>query len=93
MKIYSEREPAGEILARIQKRSRLSILKYLAVLRVSILNNLAYIMEVFFRALFLVVLVFVLTQLWKTTFALRGTRILSGFTITDMVWYLVATNF
>lgn len=90
MKIYSERKPAGGIFARIQKRCHLFTLKYLAVLRVSILNNLAYIMEVFFRALLLVVLVFVLTQLWKTTFALRGASILSGFTITDMIWYLVA---
>ncbi|GCE06741.1 multidrug ABC transporter permease [Dictyobacter aurantiacus] len=74
------------------RRVRLSSLKYLAILRVSVLNNLAYIMEVFFRALMLVVLVFVLTQLWKTTFALRGARVLSGFTIADMIWYLVAAE-
>ncbi|GCE20784.1 ABC transporter permease [Dictyobacter kobayashii] len=80
------------LVMRLKKRARLSSLKYLAILRVSILNNLAYIMEVFFRALLLVILVFVLTQLWKTTFTLRGTRVLSGFSIADMIWYLVAAE-
>ena len=66
--------------------------KYAAVLRVSIANNLAYMMEVFFRALLLIVLVFIIGQLWKTTFAARGATILSGFTISDMIWYLVVAE-
>lgn len=63
--------------------------KYIAVLQVSIASNLAYIAEVFFRALLLIVLVFILSQLWKTTFASRGVKTLSGFSIADMVWYLI----
>jgi ABC-2 type transport system permease protein len=59
---------------------------------VSIANNLAYMMEVFFRALLLIVLVFIIGQLWKTTFAARGATILSGFTISDMIWYLVVAE-
>ncbi len=55
----------------IGRKVRFSLRKYLAVLRVSIANNLAYLPEVFFRALLLVVLVFILTQLWKTTFSAR----------------------
>jgi len=70
----------------------LSLQKYGAVVRVSIANNLAYVMEVFFRALLLVVLVFILSQLWRTTFSARGTKILSGFSISAMVWYLVAAE-
>jgi ABC-2 type transport system permease protein len=66
--------------------------KYSAVLRVSVASNLAYMMEVLFRALMLVVLVFILSELWKTTFSLHGTRILSGFSLSDMVWYLVAAE-
>src|SRR6266568_10621 len=45
--------------------TRFFLQKYSAVLHVSIANNLAYIAEVFFRALLLVVLVFILSQLWK----------------------------
>jgi viologen exporter family transport system permease protein len=70
----------------------LSMQKYVAVMRVSIANNLAYVMEVFFRALLLVVLVFILGQLWKTTFSARGVKVLSGFSISDMVWYLVVAE-
>src|SRR6266568_9367076 len=77
----------------IAQRARLEFLKYGSVLRVSIASNLAYISEVFFRALLLIILVFVLTQLWKTTFSLRGARVLSGFTISDMVWYLVFAKY
>lgn len=66
--------------------------KYAVVLRVSVANNLAYMMEIFFRALMLIVLVFILTQLWKTTFALHKEKVLSGFSISDMVWYLIAAE-
>ena len=74
------------------RRARLSWLKYMAVLRVSIASNVAYVMELVFRALLLIVFVFILSQLWKTTFSARGASIISGFSISDMVWYLVASE-
>ncbi len=74
------------------QRWRLTLWKYAAVLRVSVANNLAYMMEVFFRALLLIVLVFILSQLWKTTFALHKEKILSGFSINSMIWYLIAAE-
>jgi ABC-2 type transport system permease protein len=74
------------------RKVSLSLQKYGAVMRVSIANNLAYVMEVFFRALLLVVLVFILSQLWRATFSSRGATVLSGFSISDMVWYLVAAE-
>ncbi len=77
---------------RARRRLNLSLQKYTAIMRVSIANNLAYVMEVFFRALLLVVLVFILGQLWKTTYSARGVTVLDGFTITDMVWYLVVAE-
>lgn len=76
----------------IAQRSRVSFQKYLAVMRVSIASNLAYVKEVMFRALLLVVLIFILGQLWKTTFSTRGANIISGYSINDMVWYLVAAE-
>ena len=66
--------------------------KYVAILRTSVASNLAYINEIVFRALMLIAIIFILSQLWKTTFALRGTQRLSGFSISDMVWYLVAAE-
>jgi ABC-2 type transport system permease protein len=64
----------------------------MAVLRVSIASNLAYVMEVVIRSFLLVVFVFILGQLWKTTFSARGASLLSGFSINDMIWYLVASE-
>lgn len=66
--------------------------KYVAILRTSVASNLAYVNEVIFRSLMLVTLIFVLSQLWKTTFAARGTTTLSGFSIANLVWYLVAAE-
>ncbi len=74
------------------QRWRQSFQKYIAVLQVSIASSLAYVGEVFFRALLLVVMVFVLSQLWKTTFGLRGAKALSGFSIADMIWYLIVAE-
>ncbi len=77
---------------RARYRLRHAWYKYSAVLRVSVTNNLAYVMEVFFRALLLIIMVFIVGQLWKTTFSARGASILSGFTISDMIWYLVVAE-
>ena len=66
--------------------------KYLAVLRVSISNNLAYMAEVFFRSIFLLVFIFIFLQLWTATFAARGIHSLNGLRISDLVWYLAATE-
>ena len=81
---------AGE--KRLRQRLRLSLSKYTAVLQVSVANNLAYITEVVFRTLFLIVFIFIFEQLWKTTFAVKGITSLGGFTINDLVWYLAATE-
>ena len=64
------------------QRIRFSLQKYIAVLRVSIANNLAYLAEVFFRALLLVVLVFITRDIlfiqWCTLTRMRQ-PVLKGF--------------
>ena len=67
----------------------LSLRKYGTVMRISIASNLAYMMEVVFRSLFLIALIFVFGQLWRTTYSARGIQLLSGFSVSDMIWYLV----
>jgi ABC-2 type transport system permease protein len=74
------------------ERWRYTLWKYSAVLHVSIANNLAYVSEVIFRSLMLAALIFNLTQLWKTTFALQRTEVLSGFSIAGMAWYLMGAE-
>jgi ABC-2 type transport system permease protein len=73
------------------RRLSLAWLKYLAIAQVSATSNLAYIMEIIFRAGFLVVLLYIIGQLWKTTFAQHST-LLPGFTVNTMVWYLASAE-
>ena len=73
---------------RVRRRFNLTVQKYTAIMGVSIANNLAYLAEVFFRALFLIAIVFIMGQLWKTTYAAHGATLLRGFSINDMIWYV-----
>ncbi len=77
---------------RAQHILSLFLRKYGTVMRISIASNLAYVMEVVFRSLFLIALIFVFGQLWRTTYSARGIQLLSGFSVSDMIWYLVATH-
>ena len=85
---WKRREHAGRSLP---LHLRLVLVKYLAVLRVSVANSLAYLFEAVFRSLFLIVLIYVIGQLWRTTFALHGS-LLPGFSVKSMVWYLAAAE-
>lgn len=67
-------------------------LKYLAIIRVSAASNLAYLKEVVFRAILLLLLMYIIGTLWQTTFAQHTSSILAGFTINTMVWYLAAAE-
>lgn len=76
----------------IKQRISLSTRKYMAVLSVSIANNLAYMVEVVLRSLFLIIFVFIFLELWTVTFSNRGVSSLGGFRISDMIWYLATTE-
>ncbi|MEO8953091.1 MAG: ABC transporter permease [Ktedonobacteraceae bacterium] len=75
-----------------RRKFGVALRKYMAVLRVSIANNLAYLTEVVFRAAFLAVFIYIFLQLWTATFAAKGVHSVGGFRISDMVWYLAATE-
>lgn len=62
--------------------------KYIEVFKVSLLSRLAYVYDVLFRQLFLVIIMYVFAQLWRTTYAWEGTADISGFTMRQMIWYL-----
>ncbi|MGH2510793.1 MAG: ABC transporter permease, partial [Ktedonobacteraceae bacterium] len=88
--VLQERERAKP--RRPLERLRVLCTKYVAVLRASVANNLAYMLEVIARALFLIALIFIIGELWKTTFAQHDSPLLAGFTANDMVWYVAAAE-
>lgn len=66
--------------------------KYAAVCRISWRDEWAYRLQVLWNSLFLVIILFIFSQLWIATFhSARATRI-GGFTPRSILWYLTVTE-
>lgn len=68
-----------------------SLLKYAEVARITIRSAWAYLWNQLISSAFLVIVLYVFVQLWKTTYAAEG-EVINGFTLPEMIWYLVATE-
>src|SRR5438270_9051324 len=67
-------------------------MKYLAVGRLRLMGALMYDRDVLVRSAFMVVALVVFVQLWTTTYTRTGLAQVQGFTLRDLVWYLVVTE-
>lgn len=74
------------------KRVMMNFRKYLAIARINLQNSLAYSGEMVYRSFFMVVILYVFIQLWKTTYRQLGTATISGLTLENTLWYLVMTE-
>jgi ABC-2 type transport system permease protein len=63
--------------------------KYLAVLKINLLNNLAYPGEILTRSVMIVLFMWIFYQLWRITFDSAGAEILNGLSLRDTMWYMV----
>jgi ABC-2 type transport system permease protein len=66
--------------------------KYWTVLRVSVQNQLAYPGELWMRTIFIVLIMFIFSSLWHTTYGEMNASSFGGFTLTQMLWYLAITE-
>jgi len=66
--------------------------KYEAVLRQTLLTSLVYGRDLVVRGTFTAVVLLVFAQLWTTTYEAVGGGLVDGFTLRDIVWYLVVTE-
>ena len=66
--------------------------KYWAISAIAVKNNFAYLADLVLRQVFLVVVIFVFAQLWLVTYRSTGSHVISGFSIEQMLWYLVLTE-
>ena len=66
-------------------------LKYREVGLTTMRSRWAYIWEQVLSAVFMMVVIFVFVQLWRVTFGAESAEI-EGFTLNEMIWYLVATE-
>jgi ABC-2 type transport system permease protein len=66
--------------------------KTAAVLRITIAARLAYLGEILIRASFLVLILFIFTQLWEATNGSQDVAAMTGFEIPQLIWYLAFTE-
>ncbi len=64
--------------------------KYTAISKIEFKQSFQYLFDFILTAFFVVVILFVFTNLWKTIYA--GKEIVAGFTLPMMIWYLAFTE-
>lgn len=75
--------------ASVPRRSLVrGLAKYAEMFKVTLLTSIAYAYDVLFRQVFLIVIMFVFVQLWRTTYRWEGASSIAGFTLRQMIWYL-----
>lgn len=68
------------------------VAKYLEMFKVTLLTNLAYVYDMVARQVFLVIIMYVFVQLWRTTYRWEGSSTIAGFTMEQMIWYLALSE-
>jgi ABC-2 type transport system permease protein len=61
--------------------------KYLAIMRMSMSNQFAYIGESLVRSIFLVLIIYVFVQLWTLTYGVLGRERIGEYSLAQMIWY------
>jgi ABC-2 type transport system permease protein len=74
------------------RRLQLNTAKYSAIAGINLQNSLAYAGELANRSLFMVLILYVFTQLWRATYAAAGAATIAGLSYADTLWYLVMTE-
>lgn len=67
-------------------------LKAAAIWRITLRQQLAYKVDFITRASFLLLILFVFVQLWSAAYDGDSTKVIAGFTLKQIVWYLVFTE-
>lgn len=66
--------------------------KYSSLFRINLIHQFAYFTDFLVRTVFLVLILFIFTQLWEVTFAGTGETFIEGFSLKSLLWYLVVTE-
>src|SRR5690606_40185397 len=67
-----------------------AVRKYLRVAEISLTNRLAYLADHLVSSIFLILILFIFSQLWKTVLGTEGQ--IAGLDRTRMLWYMVFTE-
>jgi len=68
---------------------RAQVRKYTAILRINLQSSLAYVWDVAGSGLFVIIFIFIFSQLWQATFSAQGATRIGGLTLNQTLWYFV----
>ncbi len=63
--------------------------KYGAIGKITVKNQLMYAADLFIRTLFLLLILYVFTQLWSVTYEGAGEAVIGGYRYHELIWYLI----
>lgn len=63
--------------------------KYGAMTATNLQNQVAYVWDALSRAFFIVIIMIVFVQLWRSVYEGRGSAEIAGFTLAQTIWYLL----
>ena len=66
--------------------------KYLSIAKVEMANSFSSISSAFLRGAVIAVILFIFYDLWNVIYAGSTTKVISGFTLVGMLWYLVMSE-
>ncbi len=66
--------------------------KYLSIAKLEMSNNLTYAGDVVARGIFIAAILFIFYNLWSTIYRSSASTVLSGFTLSGILWYLVLSE-
>lgn len=67
-------------------------LKYVEVARDNVRSQWAYLWDQLLSTFHLVIIMFVFVQLWKVTYGSTSGEAFAGYSLAEVIWYLVATE-
>lgn len=68
---------------------RAQVRKYNAIARINLQNSLAYVWDAMSSGFFIMIFVFIFSQLWSATFDAQGTDTIGGLNLNQTIWYFV----
>lgn len=68
------------------------VAKYLEIVKITMVNQVVYVYDLLLGSFFMLVVMYVFVQLWRTTFAVTGQGIIDGFDLKRVLWYLTFTE-
>ena len=66
--------------------------KYSAILRIQLINSLAYPADLFSRSISMGLFMWIFLNLWRVTYTAMGTGHIAGLTLQETMWYLMITE-